>query len=158
MLKKFVSSLMVICMLAGCGGSEKNTAAAEKGTQDAATIAADIVEDLNLKDSMEEVKSRVVKGMFFQGEDVTENACVYFSSTSGNSDTVGVFISEDTASILDYLHDYLEEQKAQTQTYYPEEVFKISNAIVDENGSMVILVICNNIEEAKTKVTEVLGK
>ena len=158
MLRKFVSSLLVICMLAGCGGSEKETAATEKSTQSAADVAADIVEDLNLKDSMEEVKSRVVKGMFFQGEDVTENACVYFSSTSGNSDTVGVFISEDTAAVTDYVHEYLEEQKAQTQTYYPEEVFKISNAIVDENGSMVILVICNNIEEAKTKVNEVLGK
>ena len=62
MLKNFVSSLLVICMLAGCGGSEKNSSVAEKNTQNATAVAADIVEDLNLKDSMEEVKKRVVKG------------------------------------------------------------------------------------------------
>ena len=58
------------------------------------------------------------------------------------------------------LDEYLSAQMALSQMYSPEEVFKISNAVIDtsNDGKYVILVVCNDIEEAKAAVAKALGK
>lgn len=153
MLKKFVSSLLALVILAGCaGGSDISSRQSAKAT------AEQLVNNLGLTDSMKEIKERHIQGYFFQGEEITTDASVFYSTETGNSDTVGVFYTEDPETCLSYIETYLVDQKSQTQTYYPEEVFKISNAIVDSEGHVVILVICNDIERGKKIVSALLGK
>ena len=150
MLKKFVSSLLAILLLAGCasGGS----AASEKNPGfSAASTAQEIVKDLGLTDSMQELKQKNVVRMFFQGqEDAVTDCSVYRSTDNGNSDTAGVFVTNDNAKVKEYLDAYLKDIKAQTETYFKEEVFKISNAVVEEKDGIVILVIAEDIEKART--------
>jgi hypothetical protein len=94
--------------------------------------------------------------MVFNGEDVTSDAALYTSSESGNSDSVGVFYTSDVTTCKKDITDYLNTQKANAQTYNADQVFKISNAIVDDNGSVVILVVCDDIETAKKAVKDAL--
>ena len=150
MLKKFVSSILAVLLLAGCSaGSAKSEEVLPSFS--ASETAKEIVKDLELTDSMQELKEKNVIRMFFQGEeDVVTDSSVYRSTDNGNSDTIGVFVTRDNARVKEYLNAYLDDIKAQTETYYPEEVFKISNAVIEEKEGLIILIIAENIEKAKT--------
>ena len=43
------------------------------------------------------------------------------------------------------------------QNYYPDEVFKIDNAIVQEAGDKVVLIVTNDIENARKIAESVLS-
>jgi len=155
MLKKFVSSVLAVVLLAGCG---KSSEAAPSSTMTASGMCAEIVENLGME-NMQEIKQRNVIGLFLAGErEISSDCSAYMSTTSGSSDTVGVFVTEDTDQVIEYVNEYLEEQKAQTQTYFPEEVFKISNAVVESNDTTVILVVADDIEKAKQEALALLGQ
>ncbi|MBQ7993678.1 MAG: DUF4358 domain-containing protein [Solobacterium sp.] len=166
MLKKFVSSILAIVLLAGCGSKEgKDQSASEtQNQQTCAEIAETLVNDLDLGDSVTEAKTRVVYGSFFNAREGDEglpvtDAAAYLPAEK-NSDTVAVFETTDAETVKTLLETYLSAQKALSEMYSPEEVFKISNAVIDTNndGSLVVLTVCSDIEAAKAKVSEVLGK
>lgn len=56
MLKKFVTSMIALFLLAGCSSGSSAEAAA---AADPASDAAKIVEDLNLSDHMDQVQDRI---------------------------------------------------------------------------------------------------
>jgi len=166
MLKKFVSSILAIVLLAGCGSKEgKDQGASEtQNQQTCAEIAETLVNDLDLGDSVTEAKTRVVYGSFFNAREGDEglpvtDAAAYLPAEK-NSDTVAVFETTDAETVKTLLETYLSAQKALSEMYSPEEVFKISNAVIDTNndGSLVVLTVCSDIEAAKAKVSVVLGK
>ena len=148
MLKKFVSSLLAVLLLAGCsaGSAQSEVVPAFSASE----TALEIVKDLELTEAMEELKPKNVVRMIFQGdEDAVTDCSVFRSRNSGNSDTIGVFVTRDNEAVKEYLDTYLNDIKAQTETYYPEEVFKISNAVIEEKEGVVILVIAEDIEKAR---------
>lgn len=165
MLKKFVSSILAIVLLAGCGGKTEGEASqSETPSVSCAEIAADLVSELNLSDVVSEAKTRTVYGSFFNTREGDENSPVSdaaaYLPTEKNSDTVGVFRTDDAETVRTLLEEYLSAQKALSEMYSPEEVFKISNAVVEtsEDGKTVILVVCNDIEDAKAKVQAALKR
>lgn len=103
------------------------------------------------------VKNRVVLGMVFAGDkDVVKEAAMYRSNTDGNYDMVAVVYPQDCNACLNYIDDYLSTLKTECNKNYPQEVFKISNAIVKNNNSKIIVVITNDIENARVQVEKVL--
>jgi len=151
MLKKFVSSLLVVTLLSGCASKSSSTTPSAS----ADSKASSLISKLSLT-TLTATKDRIIKGMVFNGEDVTSDAALYTSSESGNSDSVGVFYTSDVTTCKKDITDYLNTQKANAQTYNADQVFKISNAVVDDNGSVVILVVCDDIETAKKAVKDAL--
>ena len=152
MLKKFVSSLLAVVLLTGCAA---NTSSSTSSNTSADAIASSVITKLNLK-SLTATKDRIIKGMVFDGEDVASDAALYTSSENGNSDSVGVFFTKDADTCKKDINAYLDTQKANAQTYNADQVFKISNAVVDDNGSVVIVVVCDDIESAKKAVKDAL--
>ncbi len=151
MLKKFVSSILCVLMLAGCGATSAGSAvSAEKE-------AEQIVSELGLSDKITEMDERVVKGLFFFEEGLVEDAKLYMDSTNQNADLVGVFKTSDPAAVKQKVEDYLVTLKETTQMYNPDEVFKIDNAIVKEGKDQVIVIVADDIEKAG-KVVESLVK
>ena len=148
--KSALSFVIPLLLLCSCSTDTKN---AEDMTID--DMAAGLVEELD-QDSSVKVKSRIVKGMLFEGEDIVENACVYMSEDEGNSDFVGVFETDDPEVCIEYLQEWLLNQKNEMQIYYPSQVFKISNAVMENNDDLVILIICEDIEQAKVKAAALL--
>ena len=149
MLKKFVSSFLCMLMLFGCGSS---TSAGES----ASAQAEKIVTELNLTDKMDKVEDRIIKGLFFFEEGTLKDSSVYIANDK-SADIVAVFESDDTAAVKERVNTYLATAKEQMQNYYPDEVFKIDNAIVQEAGDKVILIVTGDIENAK-KVAESILK
>ena len=148
MLKKFVSSFLCVLMLFGCGSS---TSAGES----ASAQAEKIVSELNLTDKMDKVEDRIIKGLFFFEEGTLKDSSVYIANDK-SADIVAVFESEDTAAVKERVNSYLATAKEQMQNYYPDEVFKIDNAIVEEAGDKVVLIVTGDIENAKKVAESVL--
>lgn len=165
MFRKFVSSLLVLAMLAGCSGKGSSDAG-ETPEQSCSEIASGIVTDLGLNDSLTEMKDRAVYGAFlglvYDDEAALKEVpdCAAFRGSDNSSDTVAVFKTTDAADVKDKLNAYLADQKANVSMYNPDELFKISNAVLETSadGGMVILVICEEIEPARAAVNKVFGK
>lgn len=149
MLKKFVSSILCILLLAGCGSSTS-------AGQAASAQAESIVSQLNLSDKMDKVEDRIIKGLFFFEEGTLKDSSVYIANDK-SADIVAVFQSDDTAEVKDKINTYLATAKEQMQNYYPDEVFKIDNAIVQEAGDKVVLIVTNDIENARKIAESVLS-
>ena len=154
MLKKFVSSMLAIAMLAGCSNAASSASAEEL---DPAKTAASLVDELKLNDTVSLIEeSRIVMGLFFFDKDIITESSVYIADSS-SADIVGVFKTTDVDSCKTSIQEYLDTQKIQMQNYYPDEVFKIDNAYLKDNGSVVILIVCNDIEKAKKSANKILG-
>jgi hypothetical protein len=159
MLKKFVSSLLAVLLIAGCSaGTDGEMVLNHKPV---AEMADGLVQTLGMSE-LKEVKERVMYGMFFETRKDAEDNFVtdgrVYRGEDKNADTVGVFETTDKDQCIEYLNRYLETQKANSQMYSQEEVFKIDNAILEtsKDGSVVVLVISSEIEKAQTAVNELL--
>lgn len=155
MLKKFVSSILAVTLLCGCGSAKEPTV--ETSSEDVHEISKDLVEDLGMSDHMDEVKDRVVNGLFFFEEGDLDAGSVYLANNK-TADVVGVFVANDMDNTKKCVETYLSTLKEQTLTYSPDELFKIDNAIIKDNGKMLILVVCDDIEKGNADVDKALGK
>ena len=154
-MKKLVIYLLSIVLLCGCSSSQASTTSEEKKSQ-AELETEQLISALDM-DGLVQVKNRVVLGMVFSGDkDVINDSCMYRSDTDGDYDMVGVFYPNDMDKALSYLDEYLSSLKSECNKNYPQEVFKISNAIEKHNDNEIILVISSNIEKARTQVESIL--
>ena len=157
MLKKFIV-VLTLCFLVGCT-TRRNTSVTHDTNRvlDAGKVASQLLRKLNLSDSMEQVSDKV----FMEGEDLTDDKVAYLATDKGNSNTIAVFVADEDTSVdvlRQHLLTYLDTQKVTIENNYPTEVFKISNAILEDNGRVVILVVADNIEDARKCVNDILEK
>ena len=159
MLKKFIV-VLTLCFLVGCT-TRRNTSVTHDTNRvlDAGKVASQLLRKLNLSDSMEQVSDKVMDSVFMQGEDLTDDKVAYLATDKGNSNTIAVFVEDTSVDVLrQHLLTYLDTQKVTIENNYPTEVFKISNAILEDNGRVVILVVADNIEDARKCVNDILEK
>ena len=162
MFKKFVSSLLIILLLDACS-SNNNTNNNESAVDEVKSVSdttKKLCEDLNLYEQLTEFPANRMNAMLFQNdEEAIVEGALYLSSEK-KSDTVGLFKTENKDKCIEYINTYISTLKDRANNYTPEETFKIDKAIVETNadGSLVAFVICDDIESAKEKVNEILGK
>ena len=93
----------------------------------------------------------------YPGDDVVDESAVYMPVDSTNCDIVGVFRTSKVKLCREYLQEWLTDRKEELELYYPSQVFKISNAVLVNSRTTVILVVCENIEDAKVYAERMLG-
>lgn len=156
LIKAFLS-LCAVITLCGCSDiailirtSSSNTPASSEGTEQslANQIAGQLIQELGME-NMELLKERNMKALVFGGEDVYTDGVLYHSSSS-KSDTVGVFYVNDMETARKDVEDYVLSLEAMTNVYDMSEIFKISNAVIRDNGTdKIVLIIADDIENAK---------
>ena len=161
MLKKLVL-VLTLCFLVGCT-TRHNTSVTRDTNRvlDAGKVASQLLRKLNLSVSMEQVSDKVMDSVFMQGEDLTDDKVAYLASDKGNSNTIAVFVADEDTSVdvlRQHLLTYLDSQKITIENNYPTEVFKVSNAVLEDNGRVVVLVVADNIEDARKYVNDILEK
>lgn len=154
-MKKIVICMMCVFLFVGCTSQQSSSTSKVELTQ-AETETIQLKSTLDM-DGLVQVKNRVVIGMVFSGDkEVVSDSCMYRSDTEGNYDMIGVFYPNDMEKALSYINEYLSSLKSECNKKYPEEVFKISNAIEKHNDNEIILVITSNIESARKQVESIL--
>ena len=159
MIKKLILVLSM-CLLLGCN---RQSATSDNGDTNrvlnAEKVSSQLLRKLGIEDQMEQVRKKVIDNVFFQGEDLTDDKSAYLAIDKGNSNTIAVFVADEDTSV-DVLREkllvYLNNQKVTIEYNYPTEVFKISNAVIEDNGRVVVLVISDIIEDARKYVDEIL--
>ena len=148
-IRKCVSCALMVLSLCGCS-AVKSSATPSATTASQALIEADeIAEKLSLTDSLQQLKNRTVKGMIFSGDDLYSDAAVLMSNT-GTADTVGVFYVTDFNNAKTDIQNYLKNLETQTNVYDATEIFKISNAVMEDNGTdKIVVIIASDIETAR---------
>lgn len=155
MFHKVISILLAGLLLCGCSSLSSRKSASDGITT--SDEAAELVKALDLSD-MTKVKDRIVLEMVFNGDrKAYSEGTMYRSSDKTNADTVAVFRTSDATSCMNYVTAYLSSQKDEIESNYPTEVFKVSNAILEHNDRMVVLVICEDIESARKSADALLG-
>jgi hypothetical protein len=94
---------------------------------------------------------------FFFEDGAVKSSSLYLANDQ-TADVVGVFETENMDSAKMSVRTYLETTKLQNQNYNPDEVFKIDNAVIDDNGKTLILIVCDDLESAKKEAKTALGK
>lgn len=169
MLKKFASSLLIMLVLAGCTSPQEEEVKIEKPTSTyneqeeetnskASKIASELVNTLGMQDTTEPLSVvQAINGLFFQGDDsLTSDACVYTSSDPHNSDTVAVFMTKKSDAVKEHINQYIESTKANAESYAGDQVTKFDHAVIENNSSMVVLVIADDSAKAKDAVDAIL--
>lgn len=164
MLKRYVSSVLVMAFLCGClnqpvgeiipVGSEM-----EDNNSDEYEMAEKLMEETDLKDSLTQITFRKMTGMLFDKDNsAIKGGVLFLSNKEGNTDTIGVFTTDDLDTCRTDLSDYLANKKSEVEIYNPDETFKISNAIISDNGKdRIVMVVCSDIEKARKAVNSLLG-
>lgn len=164
MLKRYVSSALVLTLMCGCTkqvtgeiipvGSER-----EDSNSDEYEMAVKLMEETGMKESLTQITTRKMTGMLFDGDgSFIQGGVLFLSNKEGNTDTVGVFTTDDISACREDLSDYLTDKKSEVEIYNPDETFKISNAIIADNGKdRVVMVVSSDIEKARKSVNDLLG-
>lgn len=149
MLKKFVSSLLVCMVLVGCGNAQSSAGVTPSD------LTAKMVEELSLGETVSAVEERYIPGLFFFEEDTVTQSSVYAAERL--ADCLGVFETSNVEDTRKAVQEFLDARKATLEMYAPSELFKMDHAIIEDNGSLVVFVVCEDIENAKKVVSDVLG-
>ena len=152
---KRVFSLMLAAMLAialtACGNAaEEQNRGFETG--DVQTL----VEGGVFSEELEELDADVAFALYHLGdyglerEALVEAAVVRSAGATCEEAAVLIFADKNVAEQAeDALEDYLEGQVESNANYRPDETPKLENAILEDQGESVVLVVAQNTEKAQ---------
>ena len=154
-MRKWVCGVLaVLCLvtLAACSKQEEKT---KTQTVDLQALADALLKDGGFQDDLEKTTDEMVKKLY-QIEDAKQ-AMVYVGS-GATAEEIGLFElkDEDAAKEAEKLaKDRIENQKTAFESYVPEEVKRLDNAIVQRTGNYVIVVVaeknCQDIIDSYVK-------
>ena len=160
MLKKFVSSLLVLVMVVGC--TPKETVNDEE-------VKEEIIEQLDeIEETLDEFSNETFLTLFTFSDNMVEvdettakmlidfewsaTLIKMFMSDTGKADMVALFDCEDVEATKQAVNTYLEECKGQAASYTPEELDKLNNALIIEDEGCLWVVVTDDVETAEKTI------
>lgn len=154
-----VSMLVLVMALTACGkdeSGEKDSAKEDEKSIEgtAADISKKIVDDGKFTDEVVEIGTEMInQKLDINDEDTNEVMCYYGTGDSANIVYVAIFKDASKADAAKgKLEVYLDELKTANESYDPEELGKIDDAILEINGEYAILVISDDNEAAQKAI------
>ena len=152
-----VSVLVLSMSLMACGSEEKGNDekandSAKAITGAVADIAKKLVDEGKFTDEVVEVENAdmINQKLDIDGEKTEEMVCYYGTGDSSNIVYVAKFKeAADASAAKSKLETYLSELKTANESYDPEELGKIDNAILEIDGQYAIMVISDDNDSAK---------
>ena len=122
-------AVMMLAAMAACGSS----AAKEVDT---AALVSDLVNNLRWDSAMTEEKEAILKIAM----SLPDDASVTGYLSDGTTGEMAIAIRcEDTAAAQEGVQSYLDETEYQMSLYFPEEVERVQNAIVEVSGDVIVV-------------------
>ena len=154
-MKKLIAlALSLICVLglAACGPKDQAPAQSYEVSAPAAMQKAGA-----FSEELEELDTETAFMLYHLGdfdlipEDLTDGAVLRSSGATCEESDVLVLVDEaKAAKAAEALNAYVKGQIEANVDYRPEEIPKLENAVVDQQGSTVLLVVPNNMELANS--------
>ncbi|MBQ7917138.1 MAG: DUF4358 domain-containing protein [Firmicutes bacterium] len=147
----FLCALLMLTSACG-GGKTKELNITELAEQ----IKASGAFEENISSNMEAMKaSRAIKMYGAEEADVADAA--YYTCIGATAAEILILQGTDEAAakkLYELADDHLAELKASYENYAPEEAKKVDNAVSQQYGKYVIIVVCANPDKAEAVITE----
>lgn len=145
----------VVCLAAGCGQSSSAKAAAT----DPKSLAGQIKSSVKFTDQLTEVNAKSAEKRY--GVDAAQVAdCDAFVGTGATAEELSVWKAKDETAaqeIKTKAEKFVGIQKSSYADYKPAEVPKITSAVLQQKGKLVVMCISADNQKAKTVVSGLLG-
>lgn len=154
-----IVSVMLLLLLAGCGGGQtggiKCTKAVEAALEKVEIAAVDTTVGYE-----EEVYEDNFQRLYNFSMDQVDDGAIAYASDGGNADEISIVHvkdSGDVSGVKKYMEARLEKRLQDFQNYKPEEVGKIENGKVVVQEQYVVLVISNKADDIISAIREILS-
>ena len=148
-LTRLIPAVLVLCLtLTACGGKESDSAA---GYDPAATAQA-LLDSGAFTDALDTTDKDTVAVLYgVEADRIVDCAC--YTSLSAGAEEIAVLTMADADSAkaaMAGLEARVADQKAALESYQPDEVSKLDNAILTQSGNTVVLVVAADAEKAQS--------
>ena len=153
-MKKIVSLLLALVLtlaLTACGGGESGQSAYSPDQVQAMADAGAFSETLEELDGDTAFALYRLADYGLSREDLTDCAVLRSSGATCEEGAVLVFVGEDQADQgRKALESYVQNQITSNRDYRPAEIPKLEDAILEQAGDSVVLVVAADTEAART--------
>lgn len=144
---RLIPAILTLCLtLTACGGGNGNTASG----YDPASTAQALLDSGAFSETLSQLDQDTAATLYgLDPESITD--CAVYGSLSAGAEELAVIAlkDEDTAAAaLAGLEQRIDDQKAALENYQPEEVTKLDNAILEQNGNTVLMVVAADNQAA----------
>ncbi|MBQ9972433.1 MAG: DUF4358 domain-containing protein [Firmicutes bacterium] len=150
-LMTFVLALIMVMSLAACGGGAQDYNPYARDLDEDA-FAATLLAKIEFGDIMTEVDddaAEILYSLYGLTENDYDDLSVYMSTgaTAEEIAVISVENEDQAAKVGAVLVDRIDAQIKSYENYAPDEVEKLSNAIVEQVDDVVILIVCEDYEQ-----------
>ncbi|MBE6020510.1 MAG: DUF4358 domain-containing protein [Firmicutes bacterium] len=153
-MKKALIGILVMMMIfatTGCGNGEEAPPAADSNEIYSQDLAKHIRENVTFKDHMDIVDNDILFEVYGIDPGFVIDASSYFS-TGATAEEITVIKTDDIEAVMTAYEDRIESQIEGFENYVPEELTKLAVPYKLAVDNTVILVICDDPEEAEVAV------
>lgn len=150
MIKKQIAgvfTLLLCLLLTACQSSGGSTASIDLNT-----LKDNILENVTFDTEMVELEEEAARQQYGVDDSVSVTA---LTGSSAKVDEVALFEAKDETAageIVSLLKNHIEKQKNDYASYAPNEVPKLDNAVLLQNGKYVALCITSDYKTAESTI------
>ncbi len=141
-----LAALAAILLMTGCGNSAK--------TIDAKSLAESLTKEISYEDTLENVDEDTISMYIEVPEDVES---VMYMGSGATAEEVAVFTAKDSSAAgetLKKVQEHLDDQTASFKAYKAEEVKRVADAVLKQEGNYVVLCVSGDSGRAKEIIEE----
>ncbi|MBQ1674413.1 MAG: DUF4358 domain-containing protein [Oscillospiraceae bacterium] len=147
--------LLTVAMVA-CGGAKANNGNKAKDV-DVAKLAAELAEKVKFDAELKELSSDMLGNYVNLPEGA--QAAGYMSAGATSEEIFAIRCADDGSAkaVKADIEAFLSAQRAEMERYQPEEAARMDNAVLKQQGTVVVLCVTSDTDTAEKIVKEYLG-
>jgi hypothetical protein len=159
--RKISAILLCLCLtvaLAGCSAHGENgkPACSDAAACDLDSLASDLCAVDAFSDILSPVSDEIARGLYgYEAEDVLD--CSVMCSTGATSEEIGLFRCADEEAAIRVAaaaESRALAQKSAYESYAPDEIPKLDDAVIESKGEYVFFVVSKNRDAVKKLLDE----
>ncbi len=142
-------ALAAVSLLTACGGGAKEV--------DIQALAESLVHDISYEDELAIMDEEEIR-YYIDMPDGTK-AVMYMGANGTTGEEAGVFeaVDENSAKVLEAgIEAFLNDQESSFEDYIPEAAARIDDAVLEQEGSYVVLCVSDDPEKAEEIIEKAL--
>ncbi len=170
-MKRLIVGILIVMMafaVTACSDGGGEEGGGSEGTPvnydfTAAELAETINENVTFNDFMEEVDPQTVYELYGIDGSAISDSCTYFS-TGATAEEISVMCvdPENADSMLGEINrafnKRIDDQIESFTDYVPAELDKLKNPLIMEIGNSVVMVVCDDPDQAKTAILDFINQ
>lgn len=137
----------------GNSQSNSNSQSQSQDNSDAMIDKSDeIMDTLSFRDTMSILSDDAVANFYELDESILKNMVVYKGATGATAEEIAIFElndAKDAEQMIKICETRLQDLKVQYENYKPEEMTIIDDGVIEVNGNLVMLAVCDDVDTAK---------